>query len=187
MHDKKGFTTGEVAELCHVTIPTVIKWIESNELEGFKIPGSKNRRITRENLIKFMKKHNIPIDQLQKNRPKILAVDDEEIILEVFQGIFDEDSYDIRCVSRGFDAGLAKEFKPDVIILDICLPDIDGNTVCEYVRNMPEMKNVRILGISGNITKKELNDLKKRNFDDILAKPFDNDLLFAKVEKLLRK
>ena len=59
MNEKKGFTTGEVASLCHVTIPTVIKWIESGNLEGFKIPHSKNRRVTRESLLKFMKKHEI--------------------------------------------------------------------------------------------------------------------------------
>lgn len=187
MHEKKGFTTGEVADLCHVTIPTVIKWIESKELEGFKIPGSKNRRITRDNLIKFMNKHNIPIDELQKKRARILAVDDEEAILEVFKGIFTADSFDVRCVSRGFDAGIAKEFKPDVILLDIFLPDMDGYTVCNYIRNMPEMKNVKILAISGNIETEKLNELTKKDFDDILAKPFNNDILMDKVKKLLQE
>ena len=188
MYNKKGFTTGEVAELCHVTIPTVIKWIESGELEGFKIPGSKNRRITRESLLTFMKKYNIPTTALEKSKPRVLVVDDEEEILELFKVLLEAEKFETRLVSRGFQAGLAKEFKPDLIILDILLPDIDGRKVCEYVREMPEMKNVKVLGISGYVkNEEEAADLLKKGFDDYIAKPFNNDDLLLKINQLLSK
>lgn len=188
MQNKKGFTTGEVAELCHVTIPTVIKWIESGELEGFKIPGSKNRRITRENLLKFMKKYNIPTNQLEEGLPRILVVDDEESILELFKAIFDDKEYRLHCVSRGFEAGFAKEFKPDLVILDIMLPDIDGRKVCEFIKNMPELGHVQVLGISGYVKEeKDFSDLLQKGFDDYLVKPFSNEVLLGKVTTLISK
>ena len=71
---KNVFTTGEVAKICNVTIRTVIKWFESGELKGFKIPNSRDRRIPKENLIVFMKKHGIPLNRLDfdnKKRAKV--------------------------------------------------------------------------------------------------------------------
>lgn len=188
MYRKKGFTTGEVAELCHVTIPTVIKWIESNELEGFKIPGSKNRRITRESLLKFMKKYKIPTNALEKSKHRILVVDDNSEILDVIDAVLDKEKYETRLVTKGFEAGLAKEFRPDLIVLDIFLPDIDGRKVCEYIREMPEMKNTSILGISGYVqNENELQELLKKGFDDYLLKPFENEMLLDRIKKLLNK
>ena len=188
IQNKKGFTTGEVADLCHVTIPTVIKWIDSGELEGFKIPGSKNRRITRESLLAFMKKFKIPTNVLEKKKTRILVVDDEQEILELVDGLLDKEKFETRLVGKGFEAGLAKEFKPDVIILDILLPDIDGRKVCEYIRSMEEMKEVSILGISGYVhDSEELNELFKTGFDDYLTKPFDPNELLEKIKKLLSK
>ncbi len=188
LQNKKGFTTGEVAELCHVTIPTVIKWIDSGELGGFKIPGSKNRRITRDNLLLFMKKYNMPTTMLEKNKLRILVVDDCQEILDIINLLLDKEKYETRLVAKGFEAGIAKEFQPDLIILDILLPDIDGRKVCEYIREMPEMRNVGILAISGYMqSQEELNELFKSGFDDFLKKPFEPEVLLDKVKKLLNK
>jgi len=183
MYKKKGFTTGEVAELCHVTIPTVIKWIESEELEGFKIPGSKNRRITRESLLKFMKKYKIPTNNLERGKAKVLFVDSHTDMHKNYATILDQDKYEFRCVTKGFEAGMAKEFLPDLVVLEIALPDIDGIKVCEYIREMPEMDNVSILAIS----EKEKEELLEKGFDDYILKPFDNDALLDKIKKLLSK
>lgn len=186
--EKKGFTTGEVAELCHVTIPTVIKWIESGELEGFKIPGSKNRRITRDSLLKFMHKYEIPTTDLEKNKPRILVVDDEQAVLELMKTLLQPDKFELRLVSRGFEAGLAKEFKPDLVFLDIKLPDIDGCQVCEYIRTIPEVQTVKIVAMSAYIKDhQESEALLKKGFDDYLDKPFDSDKLLDKVYHLLNK
>jgi excisionase family DNA binding protein len=185
MYYKKGFTTGEVAELCHVTIPTVIKWIESEELEGFKIPGSKNRRITRKNLLKFMKKHKIPTTALEREKPRILVVENDEETLGTFKKVFDKEKYDIRLVTKGFEAGLAKEFKPDVTILGLDLPDMDGQKVCQYLREMPEMRHSAIIGICKNANVPP--DILKTGFDDYVAEPFTMEGLIKKARRLLSK
>lgn len=182
MYKKKGFTTGEVAELCHVTIPTVIKWIDNEELEGFKIPGSKNRRITRENLLKFMKKYKIPTTALEKTKLKILIVDDNA---EMIRDWLDSDKYDTRTVHKGFEAGLAKEFEPDVIVLNLSLPDIPGKKVCEYLRGIPEIQHCSILAVLQN---NEIEDsLLKEGFDDFVRKPLSEDIMLEKIKKLLSK
>lgn len=66
---KDIFTTGEVAKICNVSLRTVIKWFDSGLIQGYVIPGTKDRRIPRNSLIGFMKENNIPIsvlDQVQK-------------------------------------------------------------------------------------------------------------------------
>lgn len=184
MDTKRGFTTGQVAELCHVTIPTVIKWIDTGRLNGFKIPGSKSRRVTREHLVEFMAANGIPTDRLQTKK-KLLIVDDDKHILELLKTVFEKSGdYEIRAVGRGFDAGLAKEYQPDVILLDIMLPDIDGRQVCSYIREDPELSSVKIMAVSGYVSKGDIAELKGKGFDDYLEKPFDNDVLVEKVQSL---
>ncbi len=186
LEDKKGFTTGQVAEICHVTIPTVIKWIDSGKLKGFRLPGSKSRRVTRDDLVQFMRENNIPLDRLDAEKKRILIVDDDRGILELLRAIFDEEGdWEIRVVERGFDAGLAKEFQPDCILLDIMLPDIDGRKVCSYLRQTPELRDVKIIAVSGYISEGGFQDLLDQGFDDFLVKPFSNEELVSKVRRLV--
>ncbi|MBI4617497.1 MAG: response regulator [Planctomycetes bacterium] len=186
--DRKGFTTGQVAEICHVTIPTVIKWIDSGRLKGFKLPGSKSRRVSRDDLIEFMRENSIPLERLDRAKRRILIVDDDPRILDLLKAIFEEEGdWEIRLVSRGFDAGLAKEFRPDCILLDIMLPDIDGRKVCSYLRQSPELATVKIIAISGYISQGGFQDLLAQGFDDFLVKPFSNEELVGKVRKLVER
>ena len=76
-------TTGEVAKICNVAPRTVSKWFDSGQLRGYRIPGSKDRRIPLNALIRFMKAHNIPLDGLQSGHTRVLIVDDESEIIDV--------------------------------------------------------------------------------------------------------
>ena len=188
LEERKGFTTGQVAKICHVTIPTVIKWIDTGRLKGFRLPDSKSRRVSRPDLLEFMRENEIPIDRLDKPKKRILIVDDDPAILQLLQAIFQEQGgWEIRIVSRGFDAGLAKEFRPDCILLDIMLPDIDGRKVCAYLRESPEMAGVKIIAISGYISEGGFQGLLEQGFDDFLVKPFANEDLIEKVGRLVEK
>lgn len=132
-----------------------------------------------------MKKYKIPTNNLEKGKPKVLFVDGHVEMHETFSSILDEEKYEIRCVSKGFEAGIAKEFLPDLVVLELSLPDIEGSKVCEYIREIPEMENVSILGISEKESK--LDELLEKGFDDYLQKPFDSDALADKIKKLLNK
>lgn len=187
MYRKKGFTTGEVAVLCHVTIPTVIKWIESGELEGFKIPGSKNRRITRDSLLKFMKKYNIPTTDLEDMNPRILVVENENNMAKKMKEILLEEEYEVKIVNKGFEAGVAKDFIPDVVVLSMKLTDMESKEVCKHLRDMQDIKPFAVLATHRNLKKDAAQKLLKEGFDDYLKKPFKTDDFMNKLNKLLNK
>src|SRR5215212_6303928 len=76
--DKDVLTTGQVAKLCNVAARTVSKWFDTGQLKGYRIPGSKDRRIPRTQLIKFMKVHGIPLNGLETGHTRILIVHNDE-------------------------------------------------------------------------------------------------------------
>ena len=137
--DKKIFTTGEAAQVCKVSQQTIIRCFDAGRLGGFRVPGSKFRRIPREELIKFMQGNGIPTDVLEGSLRRVLVVDDDVAILELFEDLLCRDGrFEVKTASTGYDAGLLTEsFRPHLIILDYMLPDINGNIVCERVRQMP--------------------------------------------------
>src|SRR5678809_522606 len=80
---KDVLTTGEVAKICNVAPRTVSKWFDSGALHGYRIPGSKDRRIPLNQLIRFMKQHGMPLNGLMTGATRVLIVDDEQDIVEV--------------------------------------------------------------------------------------------------------
>ena len=77
---KDILTTGEVSKICNVAPRTVSKWFDSGQLRGYRIPGSKDRRIPLNSLIRFMKAHQIPLDGLQSGQTRVLIVDGSSIM-----------------------------------------------------------------------------------------------------------
>src|SRR5712692_8557368 len=74
---KTVFTTGEAAKICKVSQQTIIRCFDNGQLKGFRVPGSRFRRIPREALYKFMKDNGIPTDALESGKRKVLLVDDD--------------------------------------------------------------------------------------------------------------
>ncbi len=100
---------------------------------------------------------------------------------------FDRDGrFDIRTANNGFDAGMGvKEFRPDLVILDVMLPDINGKEVCQRVRNDPSMDMVKILCISGMVEHSKVDALKAAGADDFMQKPFAIEELVSRACDLL--
>src|SRR3712207_7306637 len=159
---KTVFTTGEAAKICKVSQQTIIRCFDNGQLKGFRVPGSRFRRIPREALYKFMKDNGIPTDALESGKRKVLLVDDEPEIVELINKALDEDGrFEVRIAANGFDAGMmVKEYRPDLIILDVMLPDINGKEVCQRVRADNTLEDVRILCISGMIEDDKIQDLR---------------------------
>ena len=79
----KVFTTGQVAKICKVAPRTVSKWFDSGRLRGYRIPGSQDRRIPREYLIKFLKEHGMPLGDLEDEAmAKVLIVAQDQVLIE---------------------------------------------------------------------------------------------------------
>lgn len=185
--DKEVFTTGEVAEICKVSVHTIIRCFDSGKLKGYRLPGSQFRRITRESLIQFMKENNIPLDLLEEGKKRILIVDDDPMIIDMLKEILTADGrFEIETASSGYEAGmLTQSFKPHLILLDYLLPDINGNVVCKTIRQNPSFADTKIVFVSGLINPDEVEELKKAGADDFIRKPFDVNDLIRRIERLL--
>lgn len=184
---KKIFTTGEAAQICKVSQQTIIRCFDSGRLSGFRVPGSKFRRIPRDELMRFMKTNSIPTNILDGGKKRILVVDDDPQIVELFVDLLDRDGrFEVQTASTGYDAGLATEsFKPHLLILDYMLPDINGNIVCERLRAKPEFKDTRIVFVSGVVNQDEIQRLLDAGADDFVKKPFNIEKLIGRVAELL--
>jgi excisionase family DNA binding protein len=172
--DKEVLTTGEVAKLCNVAPRTVSKWFDSGSLKGYRIPGSRDRRIPAAELIKFMKAHGIPLEGVQSGRTRVLIVDDEREIVEVLEKILGQQTnYEIRTATNGFAAGVECErFKPHVLLLDVHLGEGDTRHVADLVRRNDQLQFTRIVAMSGKLTDGQAQALRSQGFDGFLKKPF---------------
>jgi excisionase family DNA binding protein len=184
---KTVFTTGEAAKICKVSQQTIIRCFDNGQLKGFRVPGSRFRRIPREALYKFMKDNGIPTDALESGKRKVLLVDDDVELVELMTKVLEEDGrFEVRVATTGFDAGMmVKEYRPDLIVLDVMLPDINGREVCHRVRDDKTLEDVRILCISGMIEEDRIQELKLSGADDFLHKPFDIEELIDRMCGLL--
>jgi len=185
---KAVFTTGEAAEVCKVSQQTIIRCFDAGRLGGFRVPGSKFRRIPREELIKFMRDNDIPIETLTGARKKrVLIVDDDPQIVELFVDVLSRDErFEIKTAMTGYDAGLITEqFKPDLMILDYMLPDINGNVVCQTVRKNPDLGDMRIIIVSGVVNQDQIHDLLTAGADEFVKKPFNIEKLIGRIQALL--
>ena len=171
---KTVFTTGEAAKICKVSQQTIIRCFDNGTLKGFRVPGSRFRRIPRNELYSFMRDNGIPTDALESGKRKLLIVDDDQELVELMSDTFARDGrFEIKTANNGFDAGmLVKEFRPDLVVLDIMLPDINGKEVCQRVRADSTLEDVRIICISGMIEEDKIQELKLSGADDFLHKPF---------------
>jgi DNA-binding response OmpR family regulator len=134
-----------------------------------------------------MKENGIPTDALESGKRKVLIVDDDVELVELMSDAFAEDSrFDIKTANNGFDAGMqVKEFRPDIVVLDIMLPDINGKEVCQRVRLDPTMKTVKIICISGMVEQDKIADLRAVGADDFMGKPFEVDKLVERCCEML--
>lgn len=184
---KSVYTTGEVAQICKVSQQTVIRCFDGGRLKGFRVPGSRFRRIPRESLIQFMKENSIPLDQLESGKKRVLIVDDDEAIVEMFVELLERDGrFEVRTASSGYDAGLAtRDFRPDVMILDFKLPDVNGNIVCQTVKSNPEFEHMKIIIISGVADPDEVQMLMNAGADEFIKKPFQIDQVINRISDMV--
>lgn len=185
---KDLFTTGEAAEICKVSQQTIIRCFDAGRLDGFRVPGSRFRRIPRQSLVKFMQENKIPLDAIESGKRKVLIVDDDVEIVELIVEILRRDGrFETETASSGYEAGIATQrFRPELILLDYMLPDVNGNVVCQTIRKNPEFENIRIIIVSGVVKQDEIAQLLKSGAQDFVRKPFDVAELTGKITAALQ-
>lgn len=184
MFDKEVLTTGEVAKVCNVAPRTVSKWFDTGSLKGYRIPGSKDRRIPVSELVRFMKAHGIPLDALSSGRTRVLVVDaDHEVTDTLARVLTEQTNYDVHIANTSFEAGLECErFKPHVLLLDLHLADGDSRKVADAVRTSTNLQMTRIVAMSGKLTDGQAHALRSQGFDDFLKKPFQVRQVVSAIE-----
>lgn len=175
LFEKDVLTTGEVAKICNVASRTVSKWFDSGQLRGYRIPGSKDRRIPVSALRKFMKSHGIPMDGLMSGSTRVLVVDQDDEVISTLKTILSEQtSYEVRTANSAFAAGVESEkFRPHVMLLDMHLSDIsDGRIICKFLREHDDLQTTKVIGMSGKLTDGQVAQLRHQGYEGALRKPF---------------
>ena len=183
---KKVFTTGQVAKICQVAPRTVSKWFDSGKLRGYRIPGSQDRRIPREQLIRFLKEHGMPLGELEEEEwHKILVIGAERLFIDRLQELLPEsDDFKYEIANSGFEAGImAESFHPDTIIIDLALGRSEAIQIAANLRRNPQYEQTLITALA---SEDEANPekLNEYGFSEAFKKPFDIALLGERIRTL---
>ena len=182
-------TVSQASKYSNVSSKTIINWIDAGHIKAYKTVGG-HRRIKKEDLDHFLKETGMPLPEEAKveERKKILVVDDDKIIVETIVQALEEDEYGYEMISAsdGFEAGLqVSHFKPDLLILDIMMPDINGYAVCQKVKSDPDSKNTKIIVLSAYLDEDAFTQMKEFGADACFSKPLPLEQLKFEVAKLL--
>ncbi|MCS7159603.1 MAG: response regulator [Gemmatales bacterium] len=183
---RKVFTTGQVAKICKVAPRTVSKWFDSGRLRGYRIPGSQDRRIPRESLIRFLKEHGMPLGELEEEIwHKILILGAEELFINRLKELLPEsEDFRYQVAHSGFEAGiLAESFHPDTIIIDLAMGRSESIQIAQNLRRNDEYRDTYIIALA---LEDEPNPeaLLQFGFNEAFKKPFDIALLAQRIRTL---
>ena len=161
------------------------KWFDSGQLKGYRIPGSKDRRIPISQLVRFMKDHRIPLDGLKTGQIRVLIVDqDGEILTTLKDLLAEQTNYEIHTAGDGFAAGLlCQRIKPHVLLLDLHMEGGSSQQVAEMIRSSDDLQLTRIIAMTSRLTDGQIAQLRNQGFDNVLKKPFQLRQLVEAIEK----
>jgi len=184
----RTYTTTEISRICDVYPASVISWIDSGKLRAYVTPGG-HRRVTREDLIEFLKKCRIPIPpEVMSDKKTVLIVEDEPDVARMIERalVRQQDHFAVQKAASGVEALVQIGQRcPDLVILDIVMPGMDGLKVCEKLRSMPETSSLKIIAISGKRTLTD-KEIQSHGISAFLKKPFCLEDLVKTAAKLLR-
>ena len=182
----KVFTTGQVAKICKVAPRTVSKWFDSGRLKGDRIPGSQDRRIPREYLIKFLKEHGMPLGDLEDEAmAKVLIVAQDQVLIEnLRRELPPEKSFRVAVAASGFEAGIqAESFHPDCIIVDFSIGKVEALQICQNLRRNPDFAKTILIALLPDDGSTISFD--RSSINETFKKPFDAALLAERLRTLI--
>lgn len=170
------YTTFEISQLCEVNPTTVQNWVKEKKLRAYLTPGG-HRRIRREDLAAFMKSFGMPLPpELSTRESLVLIVDDEKEILDLLSDFMRsaDDHVDVITAESGVEALLTiGERKPDLVVLDIMMPGMNGIEVCKRLKSNRRTRGIRIVAITGNYDPRLREQILAAGADLYFTKPFD--------------
>jgi len=186
MEEKEYYTIPKAAKVCGVGRTTMWRWVKSGNVKTAVTLGGQHR-ISKANLESFIAENQVyPLPSNNSSKEKILIVDDDIQIQELFSRVLSFHGYQTEAASDGFEAGIKiMSFKPSVILLDLHMPGMDGFEVCKKVKENPATAHIKILVITGYGSDENRERVMEAGADDFLAKPVYGATLIEHVENLL--
>jgi excisionase family DNA binding protein len=182
---KNVLTTGDVAKICNVAPRTVSKWFDTGQLKGYRIPGSKDRRIPMNELLRFMKAHNMPTEGLAAGRIRILIVDSNEEISSILaETLMAKAGYEVQTVQSNFETGAtAAKFVPHVILVNLLAESIDAAGICRSIRSNEDLQTIKVIALAHNLNSAESIALLKKGFDGCITNLSDITNVIKQIEE----
>jgi excisionase family DNA binding protein len=192
MRERAVFTTFEAAKLCHVSPLSIINWVNAGRIPAFRTPGG-HRRIRREDLARFMRENGIPLPEELRDgsgRSRVLVVDDESSIRDIFSESLSQraNPYDVMTAADGFEAGrLVATFRPDVVLLDLRMPGLDGFQVCRTIKGDSETASTVVIAMTGYHTHETESRIVECGAVRCLSKPIEPSAVAAVIDAVLEQ
>jgi len=183
---KNVLTTGDVAKICNVAPRTVSKWFDNGQLRGYRIPGSKDRRIPLAELIRFMKMHNMPTDALPVGTIRVLLVDAETSRGKALaESLGSKTDYEVRLAATEFQAGATvQRFTPHVVVINLVAEEIDAAAICRSIRADEEFQTIKIIAIAQGLGRSECDALLRSGYDATVSSCEDPTRLIKAIEQV---
>lgn len=182
---KNILTTGDVARICSVAPRTVSKWFDSGQLKGYRIPGSKDRRIPVNELVRFMKLNNMPVTMFPVDKIRVLIADSNSKLCEnLAKNLVEKADYDVKTVSDNFEIGIAaNKFSPHVLLISLFAKDISAVEICRRVRSDEDLQTIKVIAIANNLSDIEAAALIQQGFDGHICDSDNIEEVIKKVEE----
>jgi DNA-binding response OmpR family regulator len=118
--------------------------------------------------------------------PKVLVVDDDRVIQQLLEVNLELEGYDVQLAGNGDDAlKILRTFQPDVVLLDVMMPKLDGREVCRRIKGDPETAHIPVVFLSARAQDMDVNSGLELGASAYITKPFDPVDLLDTVEKVL--
>lgn len=176
-------TPSECAKKLNIAAVTLRKWAQQGMLEAVVTPGG-HRRYSLDAITEFAKKYNLPFIHDSGETRRILIVDDDPQIRKYLKSLFAKfkDLAITEQAQDGFEAGfMVHSFQPNVVLLDLMMPGLDGYEVCRVIKSQPSTQHIRIIGITGFYSEENVKKILDAGAETCLAKPIDRKALLDAV------
>ena len=182
---KDVLTTGDVAKICHVAPRTVSKWFDNGQLKGYRIPGSKDRRIPVGELIRFMKMHNMPTSALPVGKIRVLIADSNDKTASALGDVLqNEADYEVKTVRSNFGTGaIVHKFAPHVLLVSLLSEDIDAMSICECIHTHEDLRTIKIIALVNGLSDSESEALLQKGFDGYVPHSADAKEVIRRIEE----
>ena len=181
---KNVLTTGEVARICNVAPRTVSKWFDKGQLKGYRIPGSKDRRIPVSELARFMKAHNMPAAAIPVGKIRVLIVDSNPNgAYALADALSTRADYEVQTVRSNFKTGMvAQKFAPHVLLVNLLADDINATEICSSIRADEDLQTIKIIALANRLSDSESAALLQKGFDGYVSDSSDVTEVVRKIE-----